>query len=159
MYHPWDVDKGGGGLLPAGNDETDGLLRDEDARGVRVSRRKRGYCRGALMKCRHYRYTGQNPLLPGRPATLLPANTRFRRVPHWDPTVILRPCYCHELNELTPRGNIATGLCNLVPPTFNPGYSRRSFGRMLVHGSWEMSMGFPRFSFPPVSSVTCTLSK
>lgn len=38
MYHPWDDDKGArsridgvvvvrGGLLPAGNDETDGLLR------------------------------------------------------------------------------------------------------------------------------------
>lgn len=40
MYHPWDDDKGArrrvdlertvvrGGLLPAGNDETDGLLRE-----------------------------------------------------------------------------------------------------------------------------------
>lgn len=39
MYHPWDDDKGTrrrvlertvvrGGLLPAGNDETDGLLRE-----------------------------------------------------------------------------------------------------------------------------------
>lgn len=54
MYHPWDTnrgeERGGGGeagLLPASNDETDGLQRDEDARGkgvvrVPVPARKKG---------------------------------------------------------------------------------------------------------------------
>lgn len=49
------------GLLPTGNDETDGLLRDEDARGkgvvrVPVPQEEGSGSRGSLMKCRHYRY-------------------------------------------------------------------------------------------------------
>lgn len=73
-----------GGLLPAGNDETDGLLRPlrckfSPAEGERkASRRKEG--RGSLMKCHHYRYTTKPTSAPADSGvarvTLLPANTR-----------------------------------------------------------------------------------
>lgn len=71
MYHPWDDDKGAttgqrvvvvvrGGLLPAGNDETDGLLRPlqpkERGSVPQEGRARLSQGRGSLMKCRHYRY-------------------------------------------------------------------------------------------------------
>ena len=55
------VGQGEAGLLPAGNDETDGQQRDEDARGKGVVRvpvpagRRVRSLEGSLMKCRHYR--------------------------------------------------------------------------------------------------------
>jgi len=80
--------RGGGGLLPAGNDETDGLLsgarsslRPKEKGSVPQERRARlSHSRGSLMKCRHYRYRTKPTSAPTVSAytarvTLLPANT------------------------------------------------------------------------------------
>lgn len=100
-----------GGLLPAGNDETDGLLRETKGRATltstrgasgsllpvegekRASRRREGPVRGSLMKCRHYRYRTEPTSAPvcGRgPGERLyyPRTHTLPEVPLWERRVL-----------------------------------------------------------------------